>query len=135
MPFQKGNKLGAKKYLKRPLGKMIGFRGYEGQQEKLKAVPDWQERLREYVDRLISRQSDSNAKICRDFLFQLLTPHRTFKRWKPLALDSLIFFLAGEGLTCYSLQVSAPATRPPTPAPPTSQQSTTSENALEGNWV
>lgn len=41
MPFQKGNKLGAKKYLKRPLGKMIGFRGYEGQQELLKAVPHW----------------------------------------------------------------------------------------------
>ncbi|MFN6540205.1 MAG: hypothetical protein RM021_028190 [Nostoc sp. EkiNYC01] len=26
----------------------------EGQKEKLKAVPDWQERLREFVDQLIS---------------------------------------------------------------------------------
>ena len=59
MPFQKGNKLGAKKQLKRPLDKeVIGFKGYEGQKEKLKAVPDWQERLREFVDLLISEQSD-----------------------------------------------------------------------------
>jgi hypothetical protein len=27
----------------------IAFKGYEGQKEKLKAVPDWQERLREFV--------------------------------------------------------------------------------------
>ncbi|HAG83254.1 MAG TPA: hypothetical protein DCL61_19440 [Cyanobacteria bacterium UBA12227] len=55
MPFQKGHKLGAKKLLKRPLDKeAIAFKGYVGQKEKLKAVPDWQERLREYVDSLIS---------------------------------------------------------------------------------
>lgn len=54
MPFQKGNKLGAKKLLKRPLDKeTIGFKGYEGQKEKLKAVADWQERLRLFVDELI----------------------------------------------------------------------------------
>jgi hypothetical protein len=55
MPFQKNNhKLGAKKRLNRPLDKeTIGFKGYEGQKEKLKAVPDWQERLREFVDKLI----------------------------------------------------------------------------------
>jgi hypothetical protein len=55
MPFQKNNKLGAKKRLKRVLDQeVIAFRGYEGQKEKLKAVPDWQERLREFVDQLIS---------------------------------------------------------------------------------
>jgi hypothetical protein len=54
MPFQKNHKLGAKKILKRPLDKeTIGFKGYEGQKEKLKTVPDWQERLREFVDQLI----------------------------------------------------------------------------------
>ncbi|HAG84445.1 MAG TPA: hypothetical protein DCL61_25645 [Cyanobacteria bacterium UBA12227] len=55
MPFKIGNKLGAKKRLKRPLDKeVIAFKGYEGQKEKLKAVPDWQERLREFVDQLLS---------------------------------------------------------------------------------
>jgi len=54
MPFQKNHKLGAKKRLKRPLDKeIIGFKGYEGQRERLKAVPDWPERLREFVDKLI----------------------------------------------------------------------------------
>jgi hypothetical protein len=55
MPFQKNNQLGAKKRLKRPLDKeVIAFRGYEGQKEKLKAVLDWQERLRGFVEQLIS---------------------------------------------------------------------------------
>jgi hypothetical protein len=55
MPFKKGHKLGAKKRLIRPLDKdAIAFKGYEGQKEKLKAVPDWQERLREFVDQLLS---------------------------------------------------------------------------------
>jgi hypothetical protein len=55
MPFQKGHKLGAKKRLKRPLDKeAIAFKGYEGQKEKLKTVSDWQERLREFVDQLLS---------------------------------------------------------------------------------
>ena len=55
MPFEKNHKLGAKKILKRPLDKeVIGFKGYEGQKRKLKAVPDWQERLRVFVDELIT---------------------------------------------------------------------------------
>ncbi len=58
MPFQNKNQLGAKKRLKRPLDKeVISFRGYEGQKEKLKAVLDWQERLREFVDQLISEEA------------------------------------------------------------------------------
>lgn len=44
MPFQKGNKLGAKKRLKRPLyQEIIAFRGYEGHKQRLKAIPNWQE--------------------------------------------------------------------------------------------
>ncbi|NEQ19948.1 MAG: hypothetical protein F6K28_11630 [Microcoleus sp. SIO2G3] len=54
MPFQKRHKLGAKKKLERLLDKdAIAFKGYFGQKEKLKAVPNWQERLREFVDQLI----------------------------------------------------------------------------------
>jgi len=30
-----------------------GFKGYEGQKAKLFAVPNWQERLTEFVDELI----------------------------------------------------------------------------------
>jgi hypothetical protein len=56
MPFQKGNKLAKK--LKRPLDKgTISFRGYEGQKEGLQAIPDWQEKLRDYVDQLIADQA------------------------------------------------------------------------------
>ena len=54
MPFQKNNSLGAKKILSRALGKqVIGFRGYEGQKEKLKQIPNWQEKLRCCVDQMI----------------------------------------------------------------------------------
>jgi hypothetical protein len=54
MPFQKGNQLGAKRQLNRQLdSEAIAFKGYEGQKEKLKAVPNWQERLREFVDQLL----------------------------------------------------------------------------------
>jgi hypothetical protein len=55
MPFQKRNKLGAKKFLSKPLDKQpICFKGYEGQKAQLKAVPNWQGRLREYVYQLIN---------------------------------------------------------------------------------
>jgi len=55
MPFQKSNKLGAKKFLPKPLDKQpICFKGYEGQKAQLKTVPNWQERLREYVEQLIA---------------------------------------------------------------------------------
>ncbi|MEO1559521.1 MAG: hypothetical protein AAFS12_07745 [Cyanobacteria bacterium J06632_19] len=54
MGFEKNNKFGAKKIYSRPLDKqIIGFRGYEGQREKLKLIPDWQNKLREYVNSLI----------------------------------------------------------------------------------
>ncbi|WP_414590137.1 hypothetical protein [Scytonema sp. PCC 10023] len=61
MPFQKNNQLGAKKRLKRPLDKgIIAFRGYEGQKEKLKTVPDWQERFRKFIDQLIVENLPKN---------------------------------------------------------------------------
>jgi hypothetical protein len=61
MPFQKGNQLGAKKRLKRPLDKeAIAFKGYAGQKEKLKAIPDWQERLRLFVDELIQEPLEND---------------------------------------------------------------------------
>jgi hypothetical protein len=58
MPFRENNKLGAQKILKRSLdNKPICFMGYEGTREKLKSVPDWQNRLRDYVERLIAENT------------------------------------------------------------------------------
>lgn len=54
MPFRKNHKLGAQKFLSRPLDPQpITFKGYEGQKEALKSVPNWQERFREFADTLI----------------------------------------------------------------------------------
>jgi len=59
MPFQKHHKLGAKKILDKPLDKTpICFKGYEGQKDKLKSVPNWQERMRQFVNELISEQNE-----------------------------------------------------------------------------
>ncbi len=52
MPFQKKNKLGFtsnQPYDKDP----VCFKVLPGVKDKLKAVPNWQERLREFVDSLI----------------------------------------------------------------------------------
>ena len=55
MPFQKNNQIGAKKILNEELDTQpICFKGRLGQKEELKAVPNWQERLREFVDQLVS---------------------------------------------------------------------------------
>jgi hypothetical protein len=54
MPFQKKHKLGAL-----PIGdetldvSPISFKGRKGQKDKLRGVPNWQERLRDFVDSLI----------------------------------------------------------------------------------
>jgi hypothetical protein len=54
MPFQKNHKLGAKPIGDEPLDSLpISFKGRKGQKDKLKAVPNWQERIRDYVDQLI----------------------------------------------------------------------------------
>ncbi|MBW4567188.1 MAG: hypothetical protein KME31_03965 [Tolypothrix carrinoi HA7290-LM1] len=60
MPFEKNNSHRYERKSKRPLGKMIGFRGYENQSEQIKAVPDWQERLRDFVEELIAENSPPN---------------------------------------------------------------------------
>lgn len=55
MTFRKNHKLGAKKFLDKPLDQNpITFKGYEGQREALKNVPNWQERFREFADKLIA---------------------------------------------------------------------------------
>lgn len=55
MPFKKNHKLGALPYGNEPLDtKPISFKGRKGQLDRLKTVPNWQERLRDYVDQLIS---------------------------------------------------------------------------------
>jgi hypothetical protein len=55
MPFQKGHKLGAKRIETEPLdAKVISFRGRLGQKEALAQVPEWQTKLRDYVDQLIA---------------------------------------------------------------------------------
>jgi hypothetical protein len=54
MRFEKNNKLGAKKILKAELdAQPICFKGRKGQREKIKTVPDWPQRLRDFVDQLI----------------------------------------------------------------------------------
>ncbi len=52
MPFQKKHKLGFTS--KQPFDKdPVCFKVLPGVKEKLRAVPDWQERLRGFVDKLI----------------------------------------------------------------------------------
>ncbi|NMF63330.1 hypothetical protein DP113_10780 [Brasilonema octagenarum UFV-E1] len=60
MPFQKNNKLGAKSFNEEPFDKSpVSFCVRKGVKEKLKAIPDWQERLRKLVDELIDDVGDS----------------------------------------------------------------------------
>jgi len=55
MPFEKNNKLGAKRLGDEPLEKaVIAFRGRKGQKEALKSIPDWRDKLRDFVDLLIA---------------------------------------------------------------------------------
>ncbi len=62
MPFEKNNKLGAKRIEDEPLDKaVIAFRGRKGQKEALKNVFDWQRRLRDYVEQLIAEFGQSGS--------------------------------------------------------------------------
>jgi hypothetical protein len=59
MTFKVNHKLGAKKFLDKPLdAQPICVRGYEGQKEALKSVPNWQERIRQFIDTLITEESN-----------------------------------------------------------------------------
>lgn len=58
MPFEKGHKKGAKKMIGRSLDKKpITFKGYEGTRDAIRQVPDWQEKLRVYVESLIAQHN------------------------------------------------------------------------------
>ncbi|KAF3887393.1 MULTISPECIES: hypothetical protein [Nostocales] len=55
MPFQKKHQLGAKPLNDTPFDRTpVCFNVRVGVREKLKTIPDWKERLREFVDQLIS---------------------------------------------------------------------------------
>jgi hypothetical protein len=59
MPFQKKNKLGftsTQPFDKDP----VCFKVLPGIKDKLKTVPDWQERLRESVDKIIEENIDGS---------------------------------------------------------------------------
>jgi hypothetical protein len=54
MPFQKKHKLGALPFNEEPFDSSpVCFKVEKGVKEKLKAVPNWQERLRSFVNELI----------------------------------------------------------------------------------
>ena len=58
MPFQRKNKLGF--ISKQPLAKdPVCFKVLPGIKDKLKTVPNWQERLRECVNKLIEENTHS----------------------------------------------------------------------------
>ncbi len=59
MPFQKKNKLGFTS--KKPFDKdPVCFKVLPNVKDRLKAVPDWQERLREFVDKLIKENIEGS---------------------------------------------------------------------------
>ncbi|WP_339381590.1 hypothetical protein [Brasilonema bromeliae] len=61
MPFQKKNKLGATSLNEEPFDKSpVCFNVRIGVKEKLKAVPDWKERLRKLVDELIEETGNTS---------------------------------------------------------------------------
>ncbi|WP_414625288.1 hypothetical protein [Calothrix sp. CCY 0018] len=59
MTFKKNHKQGALPYGEKPLGiKPVSFKPRQGQLEKLKTVPNWQELLRDYIDILVEEHCD-----------------------------------------------------------------------------
>ncbi len=50
--FKKGHKLGFTTDRSEPLTSIVNLRVTQSQKNKLKNVPNWQERLREYIDDL-----------------------------------------------------------------------------------
>lgn len=64
MPFHKQHKLGAKPLNNEPFDRTpVCFNVRQNVREKLKTVPDWKEKLREFVDYLIEKsgQTESNG--------------------------------------------------------------------------
>ncbi|MEA5573343.1 hypothetical protein [Calothrix sp. UHCC 0171] len=57
MPFQKNHQYRWKPEKECSLDKNpICFKGRVGQKESLKNIPDWQDKLRDYVDELINKK-------------------------------------------------------------------------------
>ncbi|NEU76042.1 hypothetical protein PI95_026685 [Hassallia byssoidea VB512170] len=62
MTFQKKHKLGALPLNEEPFDRSpVCFNVRKGVKEKLKTVPDWKERLREFIDELIENV-DNNCQ-------------------------------------------------------------------------
>jgi hypothetical protein len=56
MPFQKGNKFAYRPQNEEAFDPVsVCFNVRKGVRDSLKAVPNWQERLREYVDTLVAK--------------------------------------------------------------------------------
>ncbi|MEO1431692.1 MAG: hypothetical protein AAFV71_22055 [Cyanobacteria bacterium J06633_8] len=59
MPFRKDNQHCAKPIGNEPLDtKPVSFKPRQGQLEKLKAIPNWQEQLRDYIDTMIEKYGE-----------------------------------------------------------------------------
>jgi len=57
MPFQKNHEYCWKSDPENILDKApICFKGREGQKDRLKNLPDWQNQLRDYIDELINKK-------------------------------------------------------------------------------
>lgn len=61
--FQKGHKLGFTTDRPEPLTSIVNLRVSESQKDKLKTIPNWQERLRECIDILI-KDADGVSEAC-----------------------------------------------------------------------
>jgi len=61
VPFEKSNKLGARKILKRPLDSSpTCVKLYQGHKEALQAVDGWQELVRGFIENLINSNEPSS---------------------------------------------------------------------------
>jgi hypothetical protein len=59
MTFEKNHKLGALPLNDEPFDRSpVCFNVRKGVKEKLKTVPNWKERLRDYIDEMIEQMSD-----------------------------------------------------------------------------
>lgn len=62
MPFKKNHQQGAKPMGEESMDRTpVCFNVRKGVRDKLKAVPEWKERLREYVDQLVDGQIESDG--------------------------------------------------------------------------
>lgn len=54
--FQKGHKLGFTTNRAEPLTSLVNLRVSEAQKEKIKTIPNWQEKLRKSIDHIIETE-------------------------------------------------------------------------------